>query len=159
MAPDRPERLEVGRITRPHGLRGEVVVQFSTDRTTERTAPGTTLWTGTGRALVVTAARAHNRRWIVSFEGVTRREDADALRGATVFAAPLDDPTTVFAHELIGRRLVDQHGVDHGPVTALEANPAADLLVLAGDRLVPLTFLVAVEADVVRVEVPPGLLG
>jgi 16S rRNA processing protein RimM len=156
---DRPERLEVGRITKPHALRGELVVLLTTDRLEERTRRGVELWTGAGRRLVVAAARPHHDRWIVAFEGVERREDADLLRGASLFAAPLEDPDVVFAHQVIGRRLVDQHGVDHGRVIALEANPASDLLVLDDDRLVPLTFLVAVEGDSVVVDVPPGLLG
>ena len=94
----------------------------------------------------------------MSFEGVDRREDAEALRGLGLSAAPLDDADAVFAHQLIGKRLVDQHGTDHGPITALEANPAADLLVLDDERLVPLTFLVEVTGDAVRVDVPAGLL-
>jgi 16S rRNA processing protein RimM len=155
---DGPERLEVGRITRPHALRGELVVLFSTDRTAERTRPGAELHTADGRRLVVASARPHQDRWIVSFEGVASREAADLLRGVPLFADPLEDPDVVFVHQLIGLRVVDQHGVEHGRVAALEANPAADLLVLDDDRLVPLTFLVAVEDDVARVDVPAGLL-
>lgn len=154
---DGPELLEVGRVTKPHGLRGEVVVYLTTDRT-ERTRPGEVLRTAGGRDLVVAASKPHQDRWIVAFEGLTRREDADELRGVVLYAPPLDDPDTVFAHQVIGRRLVDQHGTDHGPVAAVEANPAADLLVLADERLVPFTFLVGVEGDVVRVDVPAGLL-
>lgn len=155
---DGPDRLEVGRITRPHALKGELVVYLTTDRTAERTRPGIELHTGDGRRLVVSASRPHQDRWIMSFEGVERREDADLLRGVPLFAEPLDDPDVVFAHQVIGLPVVDQHGNEHGRVTALEANPAADLLVLEGDRLVPLTFLVAVEDGVVRVDVPAGLL-
>jgi 16S rRNA processing protein RimM len=151
----RPELLEIGRVTRAHGLRGEVVVLLSTDRWAERTRVGTELRTPEGRALIVGAARAHQDRWIVTFEGVTTREDAEALQGRRLFAAPLDDPDTVFAHDVIGRRLVDQHGTEHGTITALEANPASDLLVVDDQRLVPLVFL---DDDVVRVDVPVGLL-
>jgi 16S rRNA processing protein RimM len=155
---DGPQRLEVGRITKPHGLRGELVVLLTTDRSAERTARGAELWTADGRRLVVASARPHQDRWIVDFDGVASREDADALRGQLLYAPALEDPGAVFAHQLIGRVVVDQHGTEHGPILALEANPASDLLVLEGDRLVPLTFLVSVEGDVVRVDVPPGLL-
>jgi 16S rRNA processing protein RimM len=155
---DGPELLEVGRITKPHGLKGEVVVRLSTDRAAERTRPGAELQTGAGRSLVVRAARPHQGRWIVSFQGTSRREDAEALRGQVLLATPLEVADVVFAHQVIGRHLVDQHGTDHGPVVALEANPAADLLVLGGDRLVPRTFLFAGDGDVVQVDVPPGLL-
>lgn len=153
-----PELLEVGRITKPHGLRGEVVVLFTTDREGDRTRPGAELVAGSGRRLVVVSARPHQDRWVVSFEGVERREDAEALRGLRLSAVPLHDAEAVFAHQLIGKRLIDQHGTDHGRVTALEANPASDLLVLDDERLVPLTFLVEVDDDAVRVDVPAGLL-
>lgn len=155
---DEAPLLEVGRITKPHALRGELVVHLITDRVAERTSPGTEFWTTGGRRLVVTAARPHQDRWIMSFEGVDRREDADPLRGTALYAPAVDDPDAVFAHQLIGLRVVDQHGTDHGVVAALEANPAADLLVLEDDRLVPLSFLVAVEDGEVRVDVPAGLL-
>jgi 16S rRNA processing protein RimM len=155
---DGPEQLEVGRINRPHGLRGELVVQLLTDRVAERTTAGAELRTDAGRNLVLVGARPHQDRWIMSFEGVTSREDADRLRGARLFAPPVDDPDVVFAHQVIGLQVIDQHGAEHGRVTALEANPAADLLVLEDGGLVPLTFLVAVEGGVARVDVPPGLL-
>jgi 16S rRNA processing protein RimM len=154
----RPELLEIGRVTRAHGLRGEVVVLLTTDRWAERTQVGTELRTPEGRSLIVGAARAHQDRWIVTFEGVTTREDAESLQGRRLFAAPLDDPDTVFAHDVIGRRLVDQHGTEHGTITALEANPASDLLVVDGQRLVPTVFFFSFDDDVVRVDVPAGLL-
>ena len=75
MAPSGPSLLEVGRISRPHGLRGEVVVALTTDRT-ERLTPGTALSTDKG-VLVVRASRPHQDRWIVAFEGHGTREQAD----------------------------------------------------------------------------------
>ena len=64
----RPDRLEVGRIGRPHGLRGEVAVTFTSDRA-ERHAPGAVLYLD-DRALVVETARPHQGRWLIRFEGV-----------------------------------------------------------------------------------------
>jgi ribosomal 30S subunit maturation factor RimM len=62
-------------------------------------------------------------------------------------------------HELIGCRLVDVSGVDHGEVVAVQDNPAADLLVLADGRLVPMTFVTDVVAgERVVVDPPAGLL-
>lgn len=155
--------LEVGRVDKPHGVRGEVVVSLTTDRT-ERVAPGSTLHTG-DRALVVSASRPHQHRWIVQFEGVYSREDADALHGAVLHAEPLadvDDDDVLWVHELIGSTIVDaRDGTELGVVDAVEANPASDLLVVAGSGvLIPARFVVSHDASQRRVvvDVPEGLL-
>jgi len=51
----------------------------------------------------------------------------------------------------------DRDGARLGTVEAIEANPASDLLVLDGDRLIPLVFVVAHEPGTVTVDVPDGL--
>ncbi len=143
-------------MAKPHGLKGEVVVALSTNRP-ERVAVGTVFQTDRGE-LRITHSQPHQHRYIVRFEGVDHRDQADALRGLVLRAEPLDDPDELWAHELIGSVVVDQHGVEHGPVTSLELNPASDLLVLEGGGLVPLTFVVEVDEDRIRVDVPDGLL-
>ena len=60
-------------------------------------------------------------------------------------------------HDLCGAAVVDQRGDAAGVVTAVVANPAADLLELDTGHLVPLTFVVRCESGVVYVEVPDGL--
>lgn len=157
VAAERGPLLEVGRVGKPHGLKGEVVVDFVTDRVDERTTPGAVLWAG-DRRLEVRSARPHQRKWLVSFDDVSDRSDAERLRGLVLEAIAIDDPDTVFVHELIGKTLVDQHGASHGAVTAVVENPASDLLELGDGRLVPLAFLTRYDAEVVEVEVPAGLL-
>ncbi|MEM7341256.1 MAG: ribosome maturation factor RimM [Actinomycetota bacterium] len=154
---DPSERLEVGRIGKAHGLRGEVVVDFTTNLIDERTAVGAVLWTN-GRERVVVTARPHQDKWLVRFDGVSDRDTAETLRGQTVTAEPLEDPEAVFVHDVIGCRLVDQHGADHGEIVAVIDNPASDLLELADGRLVPLAFYNDRDGDVVTVTVPAGLL-
>ena len=51
----------------------------------------------------------------------------------------------------------DRSGVELGTVEAVEANPASDLLVLDGERLVPLTFVVEHEPGVLIADPPDGL--
>jgi 16S rRNA processing protein RimM len=148
-------RLEVGRISRAHGLRGEVVVDPITDQA-GRFVAGATFDTDRG-PMVITACRPFQRRWLVTFEGCATREQADAVRGVVLRAEPLDGTEDVFVHQLIGRRVVDQHGIDHGPVVSVEANPAADLLVLEDHALVPMNFVVDLDGDRIAVDVPPGL--
>lgn len=148
--------LEVGRVVRAHGLNGEVTVKLVTDRQ-ERLAPGTVLHTASG-TLEVVASRPYQAGHLVSFSGVHSRDAAEALRGATLLAPPLEDPDAFWVHELIGSAVVGIDDVEHGRVVAVEANPASDLLVLEGGGLVPLRFVVERSADRVVVDVPAGLL-
>jgi 16S rRNA processing protein RimM len=148
--------LEIGRITKAHGLRGEVVVVLTTDRT-ERLDPGSVLQTARG-TLTVEAARPHQRSWLVLFEGVQSREAAEALHGTPLFAEPLDDPEVAWVHEMIGSRVTDQHGADLGIVRAVEDNPAADLLVLESGALIPMSFVVLAIPGSITVDIPDGLL-
>lgn len=154
-----PQRLEVGRVGRPHGLTGEVTVTFSTNRE-ERHEVGAVLYAD-DRRLVVTAARPHQHRWLLRFEGVTDRDAAIRLRGVRLRADPLeaeDDPDEWWVHELIGAEVVDRAGRPHGRVASVEANPAHDLLVLDGGALVPVVFIVEHGAGRVVVDPPVGLL-
>jgi 16S rRNA processing protein RimM len=148
--------LEVGRVVRPHGIRGEVIVELVTNRT-ERLAPGSRLRSG-GGDLEVVASRPHKGRFIVAFAGIADRDAAEALRGEVLRAEPIHDPEALWVHELVGSVVVDTAGRDHGTVAAVEANPAADLLVLSSGALVPVTFVVATETGRVVIDPPAGLL-
>ncbi|MBT8240931.1 MAG: ribosome maturation factor RimM [Acidimicrobiia bacterium] len=153
-----PDQLEVGRITKPHGLKGDVLVKFVTDRTVERTEPGSELSLASGRVLVVERASPHQDRWIVHFAGVDTREAAESLHSQLLFAPPLKDTDEVFVHEVIGRRLLTPDGIDHGEVVAVIDNPASDLMELESGLLVPMAFYVSHDQQTVTVEVPDGLL-
>jgi len=150
------ELLEVGRIVKPHGIRGEVIVDLVTNRT-ERVATGSVLATPSG-SLEVMRSSPHQGRWIVAFAGVEDRNQAEALRGTPLSAEPIDDEGELWVHALIGAEVVDVDGRAHGRVEAVEANPASDLLVLGDGRLVPLVFVVESSAGRVVVDVPAGLL-
>jgi 16S rRNA processing protein RimM len=151
--------LEIGRITRPHGLRGEVVVKLTTTELA-RVEPGSVLFVGE-RPLVVRDARPHQKSWVVAFEGVDSREAADELRGEMLHAEPIEDSDgdSLWVHELIGAEVVDLAGVSHGWIQAVQDNPASDVLVLDSGALVPLTFAVGwdVRGERLRVDPPPGL--
>lgn len=148
--------LEVGRITRPHGVRGEVVVSLTTNRT-ERVGAGAVL-ASEGRELVVRAAKEHGGGWIVALDGVGDREAAEALSGTVLYAEPLDDPDELWVHELIGAEVVDQHHNRRGVVVKVVQNPASDLLELDSGALVPTTFVTGLEpGERIAVEVPDGL--
>jgi 16S rRNA processing protein RimM len=149
--------LEVGSVKRAHGLRGEVVVSLITDRL-ERVAPGAVLLAGS-RALTVEASRPHQANFIVSFEGVLSREDAEALQGSVLSAEPLDEPDELWVHDLIGAQVQTVDGTGAGVVDAVQANPASDLLVLDSGALVPVLFVVERRDDgTVVIDPPEGLL-
>jgi 16S rRNA processing protein RimM len=132
--------LEVGRVVKPHGVHGEVVVELVTDRT-ERLDPGSVLDAHPGR-LTVEHSRPYAGRFIVSFVGVTDRDGADALRGVVLRAGRLDDPDALWVDELIGSEVVLTDGTPAGRVAAVEASAADDLIVLDTGALVPAGFAV-----------------
>ncbi len=148
--------LVVGRIGRPHGVRGDVYVDLVTDRT-DRLDAGNRLrcrdtW------LVIGHSRPVANRWLVSFEGVTDREAAAALTSAELSAPPIeDDPDALWVHDLIGGLVVDVDGTERGRCVTVVDNPAADLLELDTGALVPVTFVVEVTDDVITVDTPDGL--
>lgn len=165
-ADDAQPLLEIGRITKPHGLQGELLVSLTTTEPS-RLAPGSTLLAG-DRPVVVERSQPHLNRWIVAFEGVLTREQAEDLAGRVLRAEPKGeaddgDDDVLWVHELIGCEVVDLGGVGHGRVTAVLDNPASDVLELDSGGLVPLTFVVGgIEEGpdggrVVRIDPPDGL--
>jgi 16S rRNA processing protein RimM len=147
--------LEVGRISKPHGLRGEVVVDLTSDRV-ERLGPGTVLDTDAGVLTVVTS-RPHHHRWIVAFADQSSREDADRLRGLALRAEALDEPDELWVHDLVGSAVVTTAGDPVGTCVAVVANPASDLLELDTGALVPVVFVVDRLPGRVTVDPPEGL--
>jgi 16S rRNA processing protein RimM len=152
-----PERLQIARVGRAHGLRGEVHVWPITDRE-ERFAPGARAFLRQ-REMVIAAVRPMDGHWLIRFEGVDDRNAAEALNGGVLEAEPLGPlpEGEYWVHELIGRRVRDQHGREHGRVEAVQDNPAHALLVLESGALVPMVFVRTTQDDVIDVDVPEGL--
>lgn len=151
--------LEIGRIGKAHGLRGEVTALITSDRP-ERTRPGA-VWQVAGRPVTVTAIRPFQQRWIASLDGVATREAAEALSGQVVYAEPIDDPDALWVHELVGATVTTPDGRSWGEVVAVLDNPADDLLELDDGTLIPAGFVTDASGlpRVVVVDPPPGLLG
>ena len=104
------------------------------------------------------AAVGGKARWLVSFRGLTARDEAERLRDAVLYAPPLADAEALWVHELIGAEVVDPAGSLIGVVEAVQANPASDLLVLAGGALIPLHFITERRPGRLTADLPPGLL-
>lgn len=150
--------LEVGKIVKAHGIRGEVIVYLISNRPDLRLAPGSILASDRGDLEVLTAT-PHQGRWIVAFRGIEDRNSAETYRNVVLSAEPVQgDDDTLWVHELIGAEVFDLSGRSYGPVEAVEANPASDLLVLAGDKLVPLVFVKTKLPGRVVIDPPAGLL-
>lgn len=164
--------LTVGQIVRPHGVRGEVVVDVRTDEPEARFAVGNTLTTENGGppSLTVESVRPHQGRLLVLFDGVHDRDLAERLRGVRLCVdseqvpAP-EDPDEFHDHQLIGLTAVTPAGEVVGEVTAIDHAPASDLLVLrrpdGRNGLVPFVKAIVPEVDLaagrVVVDPPPGL--
>lgn len=154
---------EVGRIGRAHGVHGGLYVSLITDRV-ERIAPGARLLAGT-RWLTVTESRPQSRdlHFLVHFEGIDDRTAAEKLTNSVLMAEPLpagDDAggdDSLWVHDLIGSRVVDQDGTDRGTCVAVIDNPAHDILELDSGALIPVIFVVTCRDGVTTVAPPPGL--
>ncbi len=147
--------LEVGRVGRAHGIRGDVFLTLTTDRA-ERAAVGARLLIAGVWRTVEQSARA-NERWRVHLSGIDTREAAEALTGQSMLAEPIDDADALWIHQLVGARVVDADGTERGRCVAVVANPAADLLELESGALVPVTFVTELRDGVVTVDPPDGL--
>jgi 16S rRNA processing protein RimM len=168
-------QLVVGRVGRPHGLRGEVTVEVRTDDPDQRFAAGSALDTvpADRGPLTVAAARWHSGRLLVRFAGCEDRNAAEELRD-TVLAvdsselAPLDDPEEFYDHDLIGLQVVTVAGDQVGAVTDVLHYGQALLVVQgSGQRsgaeiLVPFVAAIVPEVDVAGgrlvIDPPEGLI-
>jgi 16S rRNA processing protein RimM len=117
------ELVTVGRVVKPHGIRGEVSVDVLSD-VAGRFDPGAVLH-GRGRHWTVATARPHQGRLLVRFEEVADRNDAELLRGLVLEApaADVSESETYFAHELVGMRVLGEAGEDLGEVADLVELP------------------------------------
>lgn len=155
------ERVLVGTLGKPHGLKGELTVFVRTDSPELRFAPGASIEVGPGgKPMTVASARWHSGVLLLGLVGVSDRTAAETLRGAEVWArVPADeDPGEgeFFDRQLIGLGVRDASGKTVGTVKSMLHNPGQDLLVLTiggAERLVPF-----VEALVPVVDVAAGFL-
>lgn len=162
------EMVLVGTVARPHGIRGQVVINPETDFAEERFAVGKTLWTPGGELRIETV-RFQGRRPVVGFEGKTRIEDVVALAGLPLRVPaetlkPLE-PGSYYQHELVGCVVETVAGERVGDVTRVDGGAAGSLLAVtgaSGEVLIPLAAHICVVVDVsakrIQIDPPEGLL-
>lgn len=153
--------LEVGRIGKPHGVRGDTYVTFTSD-VASRHEPGSVMFVRTAsgdRRLVIERSRPEKDRHVVHFEGIEGRDEVAVLTNAVLLAEPVADDSSLWVHELIGSEVVEVSGTPRGRCVAVVANPAHDLLELADGSLVPVPFVVSCRGGVTTIDPPEGLFG
>ena len=168
----------VGRIGKPHGLKGELTVDVRTDEPERRFGVGTTLRAeppaGSASALrtvTVSGTRWHQQVLLARFEEIPDRTAAEAARGIVLHATlgPEDspeDPEEYYDHQLVGLAAYDEAGTPLGEVTAVTHGAAQDLLTVrtpdGRDALVPFVgaLVPSVDLDAGRVVIAdrPGLV-
>ena len=159
----RPDiEVVVGRIGKPHGLRGEVTVDVRTDEPERRYVDGAVLHAEaprgssfTARTLTVSRTRWHQGVLLVTFAELTDRNAAEAARGVVLRAfVPADevpeDPEEFYDHQLIGLAAHDVDGRHLGELIGV-VHGAQDLLRIrtpeGRDTLVPFVAALVPEVD------------
>ncbi|MEU7836722.1 ribosome maturation factor RimM [Nonomuraea sp. NPDC049129] len=165
-------QLVVGRIGRPHGVRGDVTVEVRTDDPELRFAVGAAVATDPADRgpLVIESRRWHKGALLITFAGVTQRDTAEELRGTMLVidsdeVTPSDDPDEFHDHQLIGLTVVTVSGEAVGEVTDV-LHHGQDLLVVRrsgqDDALIPFVRALVPEVDLeggrLVVDPPEGLL-
>jgi 16S rRNA processing protein RimM len=167
---DRPVFLVVGKLLRPHGVHGEMLMGVLTDFP-ERLVPGTTLFVGPQyQPLRLRTLRRHQRGLLVAFEGYQTPEAVAVLRNQYASVRTEDRPPLekgeYYHHQLLGLRVVDDTGQFLGILSEILATGANDVYVVSPeslpDILLPATEEVVLGVDLergeIRVHLLPGLL-
>jgi len=162
--------VQVGLVTRPHGLRGEVLIRPDTDFPDERFAVGAEVFVrvgGTIRALTIATSRTHRGCPLVAFEGRPTLDDVEDLAGADVrmpegALRPLPEGE-YYWYQLVGAPVVTTDGQEVGAVARVEPNGGAAMLVVAGpsgEVLVPMApaICITLTPERIVVQAPEGLI-
>lgn len=161
----------VGRIGRPHGIRGAVSIEVRTDEPDRRFAVGARLLSDTGRELIVTSSTWHSGRLLLTFAGFDDRTAVEELRNQILSVDRPDDeqpedPEEFYDSALVDCSVVNDDGDPIGMVTEVAHLPAHDMLVIRteDDRevLVPFVedFVPSIDVEHKRIVITPpeGLL-
>ncbi len=167
MTPRSDRTVAVGKITRAHGVTGEVAVLVLSE-VEGRFADGAVLYLEDGRSLTVEESRPHRGRLLVRFREIPDRDRAERLLGMYLVVPEAEVPelpeSAYWPHQLEGCEVVTEGGRSLGTLREVIANPANDIWVVVdggGETLVPALkdVVVSVDVDAKRVVVReiPGL--
>jgi 16S rRNA processing protein RimM len=165
-----PAFLVIGKLRRPHGLRGELLMDVHTDFP-ERIKRGVVVFAGPRRS----ALQVRSRRWagpalLIAFEGYDSPEAAGELRNQWLYVRADDRPPLpegeYYHHQLIGLRVVSEQGQELGELAEILETGANDVYLVrpesGSDVLIPAVaeFIrsIDLERGVMIIHVIPGLL-
>jgi 16S rRNA processing protein RimM len=164
--------VTVGRVGRPHGVRGELTIEVRTDEPERRFAVGAVLVTDSEECprVIVEGTRWHQSTLLLTLAGIGDRNQAESLRNV-ILQVDVDalekpeDEDEYYDHQLKGMQVVTEDGTLIGTVTDVAHLPAQDVLVIAGDHdrelFVPfvreIVPVVDVESRSITITPPPGL--
>ena len=138
--------IEIGRLGRPHGLKGEQALDLCALTPLELHAIKTFTWRGrdgTTRSVTLATVRPANDRMLVRFAGVTDRAGASALTNGRLMVEeerlPDPGPGAAYNFQLVGLEVVNDEGRSIGRVAEIWPSPAHSVLVVrgAGEVLIP----------------------
>ncbi len=165
-----PSYLVVGKLHRPHGVHGEMILEVLTDFP-ERLHEGVTLYVGEKQApMRLVKVRQHNKGLLVSFQGCSTPEAAGELRNQFVHVPAADRPPLpegdYYHHQIIGLHVLSDQGEPLGIVSEILETGANDVFVIrpknGPEILVPDTDEVILRIDLMKGEMVihllPGLL-
>jgi 16S rRNA processing protein RimM len=162
----------VGRIARPHGIRGQVIVNPETDFPDTRFQAGAELFierNGAAIPLRLTSARFQGQRPVIGVDGVETMTDAEALAGLEL-RVPLDwlaplPADTYYRHDLIGCVVEMADGRTVGPVSDVEGTMTGSRLIVDGAHgevliplVAPICTIVDPAAKRIVIDPPAGLI-
>jgi len=132
-----PALLAVGKLRRPHGVHGEMLMEVLTDFP-ERLRPGITLFLAAEQPpLTLNAIRSHNAGLLVMIDGIHTPEEAGLLRNQVVFVKTAGLPSLpegeYYHHQLINLQVVTTQGQALGQVVEILETRANDVLVVRAE--------------------------
>ena len=154
-----PVFLVVGRLQRPHGLKGEILMGIMTDFP-DRLQPDTKVYIGGEyQPSKITSTRHHSSGLLVRLEEYQTREDVGKLRNKFVHVRADDRPQLpegeYYHHELIGLRVITEKGALIGSLNEILETGANDVYVVKPDEGKEL-LLPAIDEVVLIIDVDEG---
>ena len=161
-------QLVVGRIGRAHGVLGEATIEVRTDDADLRFAVGNEVILENGKKLIIKSSRWHNQVLLLSFDGISDRNQIEELRDKLI-SAEVDisamAPGEYHYQQLIGSQVFLQSGDQVGVVGEIVKLPGQDLLSIdkgGSQVLVPMVKQIIISIDVAAKKIvinpPEGLL-
>lgn len=168
--PGEPVFIAVGKLRRPHGVRGEIIMEIYTDFP-ERLQVGMLLYAGENRQeLSLVRRRAHQNHLLVAFEGYTTPESVGTLRNQVLYIPAAELPSLpegeYYHHQLLGMRVIDEMGRMLGNVAEILETGANDVLAVRAESgreiLLPMIDEVVLKINLqdnqIHVHLLPGIL-